>query len=67
MRHAISSNEEIWVRLCHRFFLEYGFYDWYRVSRENAFTAMMSYSDGSANPHDIKKRIDTLYDSAGVK
>ena len=65
-RYAISSDEEIWVRLCHKFFLTHGFYDWYMVSREDALREILSYSHGEVNPADIKKRIDILYDSVGV-
>ena len=65
-RYAISSNEEIWIRLCYKFFLTHGFYDWYQVSREDAFQEIMSYSNGEAYPQNIKQRVDILYDSVGA-
>lgn len=66
-RYAVSSNEEIWVRVCHRFFLDHGFYDWYSVSQEDALREMLKYSNGTANPDDIRRRIAALYESVGVK
>lgn len=67
MRYAISSSEEIWVRVCSNFFSNHGTWDWYLVPPEQAFREMMIYSKGTANPSDLKKRILELYESVGIK
>ncbi len=67
MRYAISSPEEVWVRVCSEFFLRHGSWNWYQIPKEQAFHEMMKASNGQANPSDFKKRIDCLYESVGVK
>lgn len=68
MRYAISSQEEIWVKVCYQFFEENDMMYWYaQVSQEQAFHQMMKFSNGTANPADLKKRIKELYESVGVK
>ena len=66
-RYAISSSEEVWVRVCAKFFERHGTFDWYVVTQEQAFHEMMRDSNGQALPHDIRARIGMLYKSVGVK
>jgi hypothetical protein len=66
-RYAISSPEEIWVRVCSKFFETHGEYDWYKISQKQAFNEMMLSSKGTGNPRDIKKRIAALYKSVGIE
>lgn len=66
-RYAIGSMEEIWVVCCYKFFEKYGFYEWYVVEKEDAFKEMMKFSNGNANPSEIMRRIEELYNSVGVK
>lgn len=68
MRYAISSQEEIWVKVCYKFFEKNDMTYWYAgVSQEEAFHQMMKFSNGTANPTDLKRRIKKLYESVGVK
>lgn len=66
-RYAKSSNEEIWVRACAKFFQEYGEYDWYKVPKTEALSYMLLNSGGQGNPHDIRQRIQKLYESVGIR
>lgn len=63
MRQSISSWEELWVRICYRFFERHSFWEWYRVPKNQAFHEMMKDSNGQANPKLLKEKIDELYDS----
>jgi hypothetical protein len=67
MRYAVYSDEEIWVKLCSEFFKKHGTWDWHIVPVEEAFHEMMRSSNGAANPSDIKRRIEVLYKSVGIK
>jgi hypothetical protein len=68
MRYAISSQEEIWVKVCYKFFEQTDMTYWYAgVSQEQAFNQMMKLSKGTANPTDLKRRIKVLYESIGIK
>lgn len=66
-RYAISSNEEVWVRICAKFFERHGEWDWYIVPKKTAFMEMMQDSKGAMNPQVLTERIDMLYRSVGVK
>jgi hypothetical protein len=65
-RYAISSFEEIWVKVCYRFFERNGYYDWYEVDMRDAFNEMMEESNGNINPIWLKERIKKLYESVGI-
>lgn len=68
MRYAISSQEEIWVKACYKFFEQNDMTYWYvGVNQEQAFRQMMKLSNGTANPTDLKRRIKALYESIGIK
>jgi hypothetical protein len=67
MRYAISSQEEAWVKACYKFFETHGACEWYTVDRNLAVREIMQNSGGTLNPVWVKKRIDELYDSVGVK
>lgn len=67
MRYAISSQEEAWVKACYRFFETHGMWEWYTVDRNRAIKEIMKNSGGQLNPAWVRKKIDELYDSVGVK
>jgi hypothetical protein len=66
-RFAISSSEEIWVRACFEFFQKHGFYNWHMIPKDKALHEMMKSSNGTANPSELKQRIDHLYESVGIR
>ena len=65
MRYARSSNEEIWVMACSKFFERHGDYDWYKVDQHQALLEMLKDAKGHANPNDLKRRIYNLYKEVG--
>ena len=67
MRHAISSSEEIWVRVCAKFFERHGEYNWYKVDQNQALVEMLKDANGQANPYDLRHRIHNLYKEVGIK
>jgi len=67
MRYAISSQEEIWVRGCAKFFAKYGEYDWYQVPKDEALAFILMNSGGTGNPVYIRKRLHELYESVGIR
>jgi hypothetical protein len=67
IRYAISTEEEVWVRACYKFFEEYGFWDWYQIPPEKAFMVIMKHTKGQGNPLLIKQRVNKMYEDAGVK
>lgn len=67
MRYAISSSEEIWVRVCAKFFERHGEWDWFLVPKRQAFEEMMKDSKGTMSPQILMARIGMLYQSVGVK
>ena len=66
-RYAISSFEENWVKICHKFFEEYGEFDWINQTPEEAFVFMINNSTGNFSPMALKLRITELYESVGYK
>jgi hypothetical protein len=66
LRYAISSHEEIWVKVCYKFFANHDFTYWYVIDRDQAFSEMMQYSNGTMSPTWLRNRIDELYKSVGV-
>lgn len=66
MRYAISSQEEMWVKACYKFFERHGHWDWYKVDQQQAFHEMMKDGQGAINPTDLKQRIKELYQSVGI-
>lgn len=66
-RYAISTSEEIWVKACNEFFEKNGYWSWFKVPKEEAFTQIMFYTRGRGNPLAIKERIYKMYEDAGVK
>lgn len=67
MRWAISSSEEVWVQVCHMFFEQYGFYEWYLIPKERAFNEMLIASEGTISPQMLRLKIHNLYESVGMK
>ena len=67
MRYAISSQPELWVRCCSKFFEKHGSWEWYTVPKDQALREMLIYSNGAASPKYFKDKIDSLYQSVGVK
>lgn len=67
MRYAVSSEEEVWVRACAKFFAEHGDYDWYQVPKDQAFAEIMMHTKGCGNPHKIRTRVYNLYASVGIR
>ena len=66
-RYAILSSEEVWVRVCAKFFEHHGNWDWYLIPEDQAFYEMMQYGNGIISPQNLRARIGMLYQSAGVK
>jgi hypothetical protein len=66
-RNSISSDEEAWVKACHKFFEAHGAFDWYTVDRKQAVAEIMKNSGGRLNPVLVRKRVDKLYDDTGVR
>ena len=66
MRYAISSNEEVWVRVCTKFFERHCEYDWCEVDQDQALLEMLNDANGQLNPMELKRRIHNLYKSVGV-
>jgi hypothetical protein len=67
VRYAISSSEEVWVRICSEFFQRHGTWDWYQVPRDQALREMMKASNGVTDPTELMRRIEMLYESVGAK
>lgn len=63
MRHAISSQEEAWVKSCYQFFEAHGMWDWYTVDRDKAVGEIIKNSGGTLNPVWVKNKINDLYES----
>jgi hypothetical protein len=66
-RYTISSQEEVWVRACNKFFEKHGSWDWYLVPQEVAFREIVMFARGQGHSTFIKEKVENLYKVAGVK
>jgi len=66
MRYVISSPEEMWVKVCYKFFQRHDLTYWYTIDREQALREMMNDSNGTLDPIWLRNKIDELYRSVGV-
>jgi hypothetical protein len=66
-RYALSSQEELWVKSCAKFFQTHGELEWYRVPMQDAVAEILKHARGAADPIFFTNRISKLYEGAGVR
>jgi hypothetical protein len=65
-RYALSSQEELWVKSCAKFFQTHGEWEWYKVPMKDAVAEILKHARGAADPIFFANRINKLYEGAGV-